>query len=385
MSQKLIPISLLVALVAMFAMWSLLRHRELHVHPAGNVPYSLFSYTDIPDKGTSECSAESRDGRLILSYVLHSGFAYPYVGMGLDFTQRDSTQNQVSFLDLEGYDSVRVKIRSARSNDLRLQIVTNDPNLSRPGSALSMRYLVQTISVERGWSTMSLPLSSFTIPDWWYQANHLQPDPTNRYLARTAQINFQNGQGIPLDVQDTIEIEELTFVGENRAIGWIFAGIAILLLLAFGIHSWTSRERLRAEHSAQIAHRREELLSQAEKLPLNSHRTEDSKRILEYIGKNYTDSELDLERVCHETGVNRNRLTAILKEEVGTTFKGHLTDLRLSEATRALSETDLQVTEIAYKVGFGNVSHFNRVFKERFDITPNEFRRNNQKPSQPHV
>ena len=75
------------------------------------------------------------------------------------------------------------------------------------------------------------------------------------------------------------------------------------------------------------------------------------------------------------------QLSAILKEEVGSTFKGYLTDLRLSEATRALGETDLQVTEIAFRVGFGNVSHFNRVFKERFEITPVEFRKNTKKAS----
>lgn len=384
MSQKLIPVTLILALLAMLATWTVFRHRELQIFPSSDPsPFLLFSYTDISDGGHSQAIASLQEGRLVFAHTLQGGFAYPYVGMGLEFTHKDSSTGENSYLNLEQFDSIRVKLRAAQANEVRLQIVTHDPALSRPGAPLSMRHLVQTFSVERGWTTKSLSLGSFTIPEWWYQANHLQPDPGKRMLHRTAHLDFQNGLRSPLGIPDTLEIAEIVFVGENRALGWIFASLALVLVFAFGIHSWSSRERMRAEHSAQIAHRREELLGKAEKLPLNSHRTEDTRRILDYIGKHYTDSELDLERVCKETGVNRNRLSAMLKEEVGTTFKGHLTDLRLSEATRALSGSDLQVTEIAYKVGFGNVSHFNRVFKEHFDITPNEFRRN-QKQTKPN-
>lgn len=384
MGQKLLPVTLVAALLAMLATWLLFRNRELHILPSEQPAFKLFTYTDVSDSGKSISEANIQSNRLVMRYTLQPGFAYPYVGVGMDFLRKDSISGETAFLNLAQYDSIRIKMRSTISNEVRIQIVTHDPNLSRPDAPLSMRHLVQTTSVERGWTTKSLWLGSFTIPEWWYQLNHLQPDPGNRLLDRTAHIDFQNGQRTPLEIPDTLEIAEIVFVGENRALGWILSSMALVLVFAFGIHSWSSRERMRAEHGAQIAHRREELLGKAEKLPLSSHRTDDSKRILDYVGKHYSDSELDLERVCRETGVNRNRLSAILKEEVGATFKGHLTDLRLSEATRVLSETDLQVTEIAYKVGFGNVSHFNRVFKEHFDITPNEFRRNN-KQAPPHV
>jgi len=311
---------------------------------------------------------------------LGSGFTYPYVGTGIELTKLDSITHTVTkFLNLENYDSLRIRARSKHSEELRWQIITNDPAISRPGVPLSNRYLVQKSTLERGWSDHSLWLGSFVIPDWWFQSNNLKPDPEHRHLDQALQIEFQSSDRLPMGIQDTIEIEEISFVGENHSLGFLLAAVGLLLLAAFGLLNWLERERMRSERALQIASRREELLGKAEKLPLSSHRTEDTKRILDYIGKNYTDSELDLEKVCRETGVNRNRLSAILKEEVGTTFKGHLTDLRLAEATRALSETDLQVTEIAFKVGFGNVSHFNRVFKEHFEIAPIEFRRSQKK------
>jgi len=381
MNHKLIPMALGASLVVLLATWLVFHHREYRVFPSHDPKtVQIFGYTDLADHGTSQGRTWVQDNHIVMAYQLGSGFTYPYVGTGIELTKLDSITHTVTkFLNLENYDSLRIRARSKHSEELRWQIITNDPAISRPGVPLSNRYLVQKSTLERGWSDHSLWLGSFVIPDWWFQSNNLKPDPEHRHLDQALQIEFQSSDRLPMGIQDTIEIEEISFVGENHSLGFLLAAVGLLLLAAFGLLNWLERERMRSECALQIASRREELLGKAEKLPLSSHRTEDTKRILDYIGKNYTDSELDLEKVCRETGVNRNRLSAILKEEVGTTFKGHLTDLRLAEATRALSETDLQVTEIAFKVGFGNVSHFNRVFKEHFEIAPIEFRRSQKK------
>jgi AraC-like DNA-binding protein len=39
-----------------------------------------------------------------------------------------------------------------------------------------------------------------------------------------------------------------------------------------------------------------------------------------------------------------------------------------------LKETSLSISEIAYLVGYNNVTHFNRVFKEKIGISPSEFK-----------
>ena len=380
MSQKLIPASLLVSLLLLFLAWAAFHHREHRLFPlTKGKELRVYTYTDIADSGTSLSTSTVTADQVTFSYVLGTGFHYPYVGLGFELLTRDTMGDVTSYLNIEGYDSLRIRVRSTGSSEMRVQFLTNDSALSRPGAPLSQRYLVQNTSLERGWTVKSLWMGDFTIPEWWFRLNNLNPDPGNRFLNRAARFEIQNSSRMPVGVRDTLEISELTLVGENRSLGYVLAGVAAFLLAAFAMLSWLERERMRSDRAAQIAARREDLLLKAEKLPLSSHRTEDAKRILEFIGKNYSDSELDLERVCRETGVNRNRLSAILKEEVGTTFKGHLTDLRLSEATRALAETDLQVTEIAYKVGFGNVSHFNRVFKEHFEIAPVEYRKSKKK------
>ena len=48
----------------------------------------------------------------------------------------------------------------------------------------------------------------------------------------------------------------------------------------------------------------------------------------------------------------------------GETLKKYLNHIRILEAKRLLKNSDRQISEIAYIVGYGNISHFNRTFKQ---------------------
>jgi AraC-like DNA-binding protein len=73
-------------------------------------------------------------------------------------------------------------------------------------------------------------------------------------------------------------------------------------------------------------------------------------------------------------GVSRTKINDILKAELGYTFSVYLNKLRLTEASRLLTETDLTVAEIAYSVGYKNVSYFNKLFKDEYGCTPKMFK-----------
>jgi len=58
------------------------------------------------------------------------------------------------------------------------------------------------------------------------------------------------------------------------------------------------------------------------------------------------------------------------------TFTGYVNRLRLTEAARLLKDDeDTPITDIAYSVGYANVSYFNKLFKEDYGCTPGAFRR----------
>lgn len=76
------------------------------------------------------------------------------------------------------------------------------------------------------------------------------------------------------------------------------------------------------------------------------------------------------------------RLANRTPEYVGRSFKAYLdttpsqfiNDLRLDHADELLLNTDLSPTDIAYEVGFNNVSYYYHLFKARWGCAPNQFR-----------
>jgi AraC-like DNA-binding protein len=110
-------------------------------------------------------------------------------------------------------------------------------------------------------------------------------------------------------------------------------------------------------------------------LTVQPYRDEEKASVLKFIATNYTNPELDLESVVASTGANRNKVNDLLKAELGMTFTGYVNKLRLTEAARLLTEKSAAtVAEIAYSVGYANVSYFNRLFKEEYGCTPKSFR-----------
>jgi YesN/AraC family two-component response regulator len=65
-------------------------------------------------------------------------------------------------------------------------------------------------------------------------------------------------------------------------------------------------------------------------------------------------------------------ISKVLTLHFSTTFKEYLYYLRISEAKELLKNSNLNVSEIAYSVGYKNVTHFNRVFKTKEKNPPNE-------------
>ncbi len=98
------------------------------------------------------------------------------------------------------------------------------------------------------------------------------------------------------------------------------------------------------------------------------------KKIKSYIKDNYMGS-LNRKEIAIHVSLNPAYLSRFFKKETGQTLTEYITELRLDESKKILSETDLTITLIAEKIGYKNYSYFSKIFKERFGITPNEYKR----------
>ncbi len=55
-------------------------------------------------------------------------------------------------------------------------------------------------------------------------------------------------------------------------------------------------------------------------------------------------------------------------------FKQYLNTVRITEAKRLLIDTDHQIVTIAHSVGYNNIPHFNRTFKQVATVSPKVYR-----------
>jgi AraC-like DNA-binding protein len=94
--------------------------------------------------------------------------------------------------------------------------------------------------------------------------------------------------------------------------------------------------------------------------------------ILAEIARRFNEPDFDLDSVAGTLGLSRRYVQQLL-EETGKSFTEHLVERRLERAFAMLSDRrylHLAIIDIAFAVGFGDVSHFNRVFRRSFGETP---------------
>ena len=95
-------------------------------------------------------------------------------------------------------------------------------------------------------------------------------------------------------------------------------------------------------------------------------------KVLRYIESNYRTATLaQLAQMMNES---LYQLSRFIKKNTGHTFKELLLQKRLNQAAFLLSTTKLPVSDIIYHVGYDNTSYFHRVFREKYGMTPKEYR-----------
>ena len=92
---------------------------------------------------------------------------------------------------------------------------------------------------------------------------------------------------------------------------------------------------------------------------------------------NLDDCDLKAADVAERQRVTTRYVHKLFERE-GLTFSAFVLDRRLSRAHRFLSEprlADRKISSVAFDVGFGDLSYFNRVFRRRYGATPSDIRR----------
>ena len=98
---------------------------------------------------------------------------------------------------------------------------------------------------------------------------------------------------------------------------------------------------------------------------------------MSFIEKNYSE-DLSLEDIATQVYLSPNYFSEVFKSHSGLSPWEYVTTLRLEEACELLRQTKRTMTDIALSVGFSDSSYFSKVFKERFQQTPSQYRKQEQ-------
>ena len=72
---------------------------------------------------------------------------------------------------------------------------------------------------------------------------------------------------------------------------------------------------------------------------------------------------------------NAQYIGRLFKKEVGMSFADYVNTVRLEKAANLLAKTERKIIDVAMLSGFQNVSYFNRLFRNKYGLSPSEYRK----------
>ena len=96
-------------------------------------------------------------------------------------------------------------------------------------------------------------------------------------------------------------------------------------------------------------------------------------RVAEVIKKNLDNSDFGVDDLSREVGMSRVHLNRKLKEVAGISPSSLIKSTRMKQAAYLLVHDKVNISEVAYRVGFSTPSYFSSSFRDYFGMTPKEF------------
>lgn len=342
---------------------------------ATNKPGAGWHFMTNTDKvmgGTSSARiTDPQRDQLRFEFKVTDAGQYPFTSAGLLL---QDAKGRLAQVDWTKYTDVTFLAKCAPSNSMIFGISTFDDKISKVGDFLTYRSPGTYFSCNARGVPVSLDLTRLTIPDWWFYTVKLDLSYQGYELNKVSKILFGTSSQSPHNVDSYLDISELTLHGRDYR--YIAALLVLLLLSWLAFALWFFRAHAHALTASLNSKMKKDLpLVAYRQLTLEPYKDKEKATVLRYIATNYTNTDLDLESVVTATGTNRNKVNEVLKTELGMTFTSYLNKLRLTEAARLLAENSAAaVAEVAYSVGYSNVSYFNKLFKEEYGCTPKSFR-----------
>ena len=320
--------------------------------------------------GDTRLELKSEVGTIDYEFTLDSEQLFPYTHYSFYFIQPDLAYRLV---DLTAYDHASFTVLCDPRNVLLFVLFSFDDKVTDPFRPETRRVSSLAFSCNAHWQEVTIDFDELSTPYWWLDRYGFEVSDTGYQLDKTMGLAFVNSLQSPMDQTSRVRIADLVLKGTQPF--YLYSAIAVTALGWLLFTVWAVRLYVRSLTSGlKEKVKLDQPLMAYKKLSIEPQRDKEKDALLRYVATEYASSELSLENTAATLGINRTKINDILKEELGLTFTAYLKKLRLTEAARLLSESrEANISEVAYWVGYNNVSYFNKLFKAAYGCTPKTF------------
>ncbi len=305
------------------------------------------TYTDAKDSKINKI--DTTGDSLIMHAVLGSEAKYPI--SGVKFYPRDS------YIDILRFKSIEI-ITLPGCSDFNFTLTLFEEGHSILNRHQTHRYFQMENTISERGDTVELCIADLPTPAWWFSMNNVKRESFGAPdFSRCTSMNFSNHPTSHSGDSLTFAIKSIR-LKRDRTTPIKVALFSSLALLLIGIIAKAGRPTIR--HIA-ITPQSMELEPRA-------------KKVLGTIAQKYADSTFSLEICAEDTGLSAYHIRKIIQENYHCSFSNYLRLVRIIEGERLLKESEYDIKEIAYRVGFAHPSSFTRSFKDKNSLSPSAFR-----------
>lgn len=353
----IILISLPIAIVAIA--YCIMRKPTINV--LDDEVYQLEMW-DLPmAKGLATTDLTCHDKGVTFNFTLSDQIPQPYAGLSV-------ANKQSALFSLLDYEII-LKVHSEENVPLIFRVNKFIKDYTQEGQWDTYLLCSKTESVTKGENTITLKTKDINeTPNWWYAINKAWEKKAEKH-AEKADVNeltliFENG--CPVGKEISIDIQEFKLVYDS----WGFLKnmwIVILYYIALATFIFIQKIKKKNEVKYVVVP-----IKETEKQAAQTA-TQDVD-IVSFIGENYPNPDFKVSDVANHFKLTENEVSDILKAYCDKSFRQYLNQIRMEEAKRLLKDSKQQISSIAFSVGYNNVQHFNRVFKEYTGVSPTVFK-----------
>ena len=275
----------------------------------------------------------------------------------------DSSKEDISETEEESKETSEDKSSEVKNEQTTILIVDDDKELCNyVASEIGKEYKVQTAhSGNSAWQSILTNRPTIVVTDL------MMPDGDGYDLCRRIKANPETDH-IAVIVLTSESSEDNQLRSMTLQADHFLSKPFNLPLLRSAIS-----QVLRVRENIRNKMRRTEIGNNYGTIEVSSYEDQFIQRVRDLVLEHIDDTNFNVNELSKEIGMSRVHLNRKLKEHFGISPIAYIRSIRLKQAAYLLVNNKVNISEVAYRVGFSSHSYFTSIFHDFFGMSPKEF------------